>query len=68
MLAERYLRRRYREGRREGRQEGRLEGRQEGRQETLDLLREVANARRIDDDAIDRLIKEFLRDQEGQGA
>ena len=33
MLAERYLRRRYREGREDGREEGLEEGRQEGRKE-----------------------------------
>ena len=33
MLAERYLRRRYKEGREEGREEGRKEGRKEGREE-----------------------------------
>ena len=48
MLAERYLQRRYREGREEGRQEG--------RQETLERLREVAPPDRLEE--VDRLIDE----------
>ena len=52
MLAERYLQRRYREGRQEGRQEGR----EEGRQEILERLREVAPPDRLEE--VDRLIEE----------
>ena len=44
MLAERYLRRRYREGR------------EEGRRETLERLREVAPPDRLEE--VDRLIEE----------
>jgi predicted transposase YdaD len=51
MLAERYLQRRYREGREEGRQAGR----QEGRQEILERLREVAPPDRLEE--VDRLIE-----------
>ena len=56
MLAERYLQRRYREGREEGRQAGRQKGRQEGRQEILERLREVAPPDRLEE--VDRLIEE----------
>ena len=69
MLAERYLRRRYHEGRHEGRQEGLEEGLERGQQATLARIREgLGRSDRNGLDTVDDLIDEIkrLRDANGQ--
>ena len=56
MLAERYLRRRFQEGREEGREKGRAEGREEARKQLAQRMSELSDEERLKE--IDRLIAE----------
>ena len=63
MLAEKYLERRYKQGRTEGRTEGRAEGRTEGRAEALDRLKaRIKAAPDLDHAAVERMVEEVSRE------